>query len=146
MSSLDAGKELMQSDKHSAECSWENDTGFDARTPFGAIDMFDDGGHRAVELMLLSAAACLDYFLVEYARTRKLDVSNIHVHCEGEMANQPIRVNKIITMVTITGNISDQEANKMVTMCERACKVMNTLKSTPECRLSVNSVQPGLVK
>jgi len=68
---------------HYATCSWTPAAGYKANTPYGEIKMFEEGGHRAVELMLLAAAACLDFYLAEYVRERKLPVTKLHVTCDG---------------------------------------------------------------
>lgn len=122
---------------HYATCSWTPLSGYQARTPYGEIKMFEEGGHRAVELMLLSAAACLDFYLAEYVRERKLSVSLLHVTCEGEISQHPERISAIRTKIKIDGELSDKEVKKMVTMCERACKVMNTLKHQPQLYVTV---------
>ncbi len=128
-----AKSEEVEHDGYFGSCSWTPGNGYSARTKFGEIPMFDDGAHRAVEVMLMSAAACLNYFMVEYVRQRKLDVTDIRVVCDGEMVKRPERIKRIITRVVVDGALSHAEIKKMLHVCERACKVMNTLKSQPEC-------------
>lgn len=124
---------------HYASCSWTPLSGYQATTPYGEIKMFDDGGHRAVELMLLAAASCLDFYLAEYVRERKLPVSLLHVSCEGEISQHPERVSTINTTIKVEGELNEKEVKKMVTMCERACKVMNTFKHQPEVHVSIET-------
>lgn len=125
-------------DEHSATCNWSPSGGYDAHTPYGTVPMFGEGGHRAVELMLLSAAACLDFFLVEYAEARELDVAHLAVECVGVVVPGPTRVAEIETRVRVVGNLGKKEVEKMVAMCERACKVMNTLKQSPQTRVTIS--------
>jgi uncharacterized OsmC-like protein len=125
---------------HYASCSWTSLSGYQAKTPYGEIKMFGEGGHRAVELLLLAAASCLDFYLAEYVRERKLPVSQLHVTCEGEISQHPERVSTIKTTIKIDGELSDREVKKMVTMCERACKVMNTFKHQPQLHVSIESL------
>jgi uncharacterized OsmC-like protein len=99
--------------------------------------MFGESGQRAVEIMLLSAAACLNFFLVEYAKKRDLPITDMAVTCSGEIAQRPERVSRINTRVKVVGNLSESEVHKMVVICERACKVMNTFKHTPDIRVDV---------
>lgn len=113
-------------------CCWTADKGYHAWSKYGAIEMFGSGGHRATEVMLIAAAACLGFLLVEYAKERTLPVTNIHVSCNGKIAQRPERLERITTNVVVEGLISDAERKKMLTVCERACKVMNTLKNQPE--------------
>lgn len=122
---------------HYATCSWTPSSGYQAQTPYGEIKMFEEGGHRAVELMLLAAASCLDFYLAEYVRERKLPVTRLHVTCEGEISQHPERVSAIRTKIKIDGELSEQEAKKMVSMCERACKVMNTFRHQPQLYVTV---------
>lgn len=131
----------MSEELTSASCTWTADGGYVAVTPDGEIPMFEDGGHRAVEVMLMSAASCLDFYLVEYAKERDLPVENISVECTGEVAGNPKRVTKIHTKVAIDGDIGEKETKKMVTMCERTCKVLNTLKKEPEVEVTIERTQ-----
>lgn len=126
-----------------AACSWTPSDGYKAGTPYGEVKMFDEGGQRAVELMLLAAAACLNFYLVEYAKARRLPIERIVVRCEKEMARLPERVARIVTRVTLEGDIDEVGARKMVAMCEKACKVMNTLRMPPECEVRTELVRPG---
>lgn len=119
--------------EYAGSSSWTPSKGYVSWTKYGEVKMFEEGGHRAVELMLLSAAACLNYFLVEYAKARNLPLTSIRVVCDGEPAKRPERLSRIVSRVVIEGNISDEERRKMLTVCERACKVMNTLRYKPEC-------------
>jgi uncharacterized OsmC-like protein len=127
--------ESTKTEEIAAQCSWTPGEGYRASTPFGSVKMFEEGGQRAVELMMLSAAACLDFYLVEYAKARKLRLERIAVTCEKEMAKLPERVARIVTRVTLQGDIDPAAARKMVTMCEKACKVMNTLRMPPTCEV-----------
>ena len=130
------------SDEHFATCRWEPKDGYEASTPYGTVPMFCENGQRAVELMLLSAASCLSFFLVEYANARSLPVRRLEVNCSGELASGPTRVARICTDVRVDGDIDDKEVRKMVSMCERACKVMNTFKQPPETEVRVHLNHP----
>lgn len=117
-----------------ASCTWTPTHGFDSSTKKGgAVTMFGDGGHRAADLMLLSLGACLNYFLVDYAKGRDLPVTAIRVTCSGEWSREPDRLSKIVTRVVIDGDIDDAERRRMVDDCERIWKVMNTIRYQPEC-------------
>lgn len=122
------------SDAHYAECSW-NGVNYHATTPYGEVKMFEAGGQRAVELLLLSAAACLNFYLVEYAQQRGLALDGARVSCKGTVEKGPERVNRISVNVEVDGDLTERDRKKMVTLCERACKIMNTLKTPPQCEL-----------
>lgn len=129
-------------DAHFGTCSWTPEGDYSATTPFGEIQMFGESGHRAVELMLLSSAACLNFFLVEYAKARELPVRRMEVTCSGSVVQHPERVARIETFVTIDSDLSDKDLRKMVSICERACKIMNTLKQSPETLVHINHEKP----
>lgn len=131
----------MMTTEHYGSCMWSQDTAYVANTPSGTIEMFGDDGHRAVELMLMSAAACLNFFLVEYAQARKLPIDRLEVRCDGDIAQRPERVSCIRTHVAIDGDLSGKDAQRMVQICERACKVMNTLRTPPECAIEIDNRQ-----
>lgn len=130
--------------EHYGTCKWSPERYYESHTPYGTVDIFNEGGQRAVELMLLSAAACLNFFLVEYAQSRKITVRHAEVTCTGEVVRSPERVARIYTHVVIDGDLDDKELRKMVTMCEKACKVMNTFKQPPEVEVHVQRLSaPG---
>jgi len=120
------------SDPPYATCDWSPTDGYKSLTPHGEIRMFEEGGHRALELLLLSVAACLNYYLVQYAQARKLPIRHIHVACNAQMAEHPERISRITTKVVIHGALAAPACDKMVNICERACKVANTLKHRPQ--------------
>lgn len=123
--------------EHFGTCRWTSESSFQSYTNCGPINMFGETGQRAVELMLLSAAACLNFFLVEYAKKRNLPVTDMAVTCTGEIAQNPERVSRINTDIELVGRLEESEVRKMVIMCERACKIMNTLKNIPEIDINV---------
>ncbi len=114
------------------QCTWTMSEGYRAWSRHGEIRMFGADGHRATDVMLISAAACLGFMMVEYAKNRALPVTDIHVSCDGTITHGPERIDRITTTVTIEGDISDTERKKMLKVCDLACKVMNTLRNTPE--------------
>jgi len=97
--------------------------------------VFNSEGQRAVDLLLLSAAACLNFYLVEYASARGLTVHTIHVSCDGTLQKHPERLERIVVKVTLDGELTERERHKMLVACERACKVMNTLRTPPICEV-----------
>ena len=121
-----------------ARCLWTPENGYKSETPFGEINMFNEGGHRAVEVMLLSLVACLNYFMVEYAKTRKYNVHSIECSCEKKMLARPERVGHITMYIVINCNIEQEDKKKMVEICERSCKVMNTFQNAPQCEVIIS--------
>ncbi len=125
------------SNEHFGTCRWTPEASYYSYTPYGPVDLFGENGQRAVELMLLSAAACLNFFLVEYARGRNLPVTGLEVTCTGVVVQNPERVSRIDTQVKVSGDLDEQQTRRMVSICERACKVMNTLKNAPETHIQI---------
>lgn len=126
--------ETQEGDKLHGSCTWSAQTGYRAWSKYGEVEVFGENGHRATELMLISAAACLGYLMAEYVRERGLPIEDIRVDCEGTFAKRPERLSRIVTTVVVDGEITDDERQRMLTVCERACKVMNTLKHQPEIK------------
>lgn len=113
-------------------CTWTASAGFRTWSRYGDIAMFGEDGQRATDLMLVSAAACLGFVLSEYVKNRALPVTDVQVSCTGTMARGPERVERITTRILVKGDISEAEREKMLTVCERACKVMNTFRNVPK--------------
>ena len=64
---------------HYGSCAWTPRKGFSAWTKQGEVEMFDNGGQRAVELMLLSMSSCLTFFLAELKRRKVYRVATVYV-------------------------------------------------------------------
>ena len=77
-------------------------------------------GQRAVYLLLLSAAAYLNFYLVEYVSTRRLTVHTIHVSCDGTLQERPERLGRIVVKVMLDGALTEKERHRMLGACERA--------------------------
>lgn len=133
-----AGRQVRKSQRttstHYGSCSWTPVKGYVAWTKQGEVPMFDNGGQRAVELMLLSTASCLTFFLTEHVKANALPVSALRVTCDGKIVESPNRLGEITTYVTIEGTLSREERKRMLELCDRQWKVMNTIRLTPTCR------------
>lgn len=133
-----AGSQVRKSQRttstHYGSCSWTPVKGYVAWTKQGEVAMFDNGGQRAVELMLLSAASCLTFFLAEHVKANALPVSALRVACDGKVVASPNRLGEITTFVTIEGTLSREDRKRMLELCDRQWKVMNSIRITPTCR------------
>ncbi len=128
-----AGEQLDTISTHYGSCAWTPNKGFSAWTKQGEIEMFDNGGHRAVELMLLSMSSCLTFFLSEYVKAKALPVTSLRVSCDGRIVGGPERLGKVTTLVTIEGTLSREDRKHMLEICDKQWKVMNTLRQPPTC-------------
>ena len=119
---------------HYGSCSWTPGKGYVAWTKQGEIEMYDNGGQRAVELMLLSAASCLTFFLAEHVKASGAAVTSLRVACDGKIVSGPDRLGEITTRVTIEGTLSREDRKHILEVCDRQWKVMNSIRQTPVCR------------
>lgn len=130
----DVRKSQRTTSTHYGSCSWTPVKGYVAWTKQGEVEMFDNGGQRAVELMLLSAASCLTFFLAEHVKANALPVTALRVACDGKVVESPNRLGEITTYVTIEGTLSRDDRKRMLELCDRQWKVMNSIRMTPTCR------------
>jgi uncharacterized OsmC-like protein len=125
--------ELATISTHYGSCAWTPKKGYTAWTKQGEVEMFENGGQRAVELMLMTTAACLNYFLAEHVKAHNLPVTSLRVACDGAVVANPDRLGRITTRVTIEGNLSREERKALLESCQRQWKVMNSIRHTPIC-------------
>jgi uncharacterized OsmC-like protein len=118
---------------HYGSCAWTPGKGYSAWTKQGEVEMFDNGGQRAVELMLLSMSSCLTFFLSEYVKAQVLPVASLRVSCDGRVVAGPERLGHITTIVTIEGTLSREDRKRMLEICDKQWKVMNTIRQPPVC-------------
>lgn len=119
---------------HYGSCAWTPGKGYVAWTKQGEVEMFDNGGQRAVELMLLSAASCLTFFLAEHVKANGVPVTSLRVACDGKVVPDPDRLGEITTRVTIEGTVSREDRQRILELCDRQWKVMNSIRNAPVCR------------
>lgn len=125
--------ELTTVSTHYGSSAWTPKKGYAAWTKQGEVEMFENGGQRAVELLLMTAAACLNYFLVEHVKAHNLPVTSIRVACDGAVVLNPDRLGRITTRVMIEGSLSREERKSLIESCDSQWKVMNTIKHAPVC-------------
>jgi uncharacterized OsmC-like protein len=118
---------------HYGSCSWTPKKGFVAWSKQGEVEMFENGGQRAVELMLVSMSSCLTFFLAEYVKSNKVPVTSLRVACDGRVVPDPERLGSVTTRVTIEGTLSREDRKQMLEICDKQWKVMNSLRQPPVC-------------
>jgi uncharacterized OsmC-like protein len=93
----------------------------------GGFDLGPAGG----EYMLISLGGCFTSQLLGASRARDAAMTNVKVALTGTLDGSPERFTAFT--VDVTADCSDVDlARKLVTIAERACQVMNTLRqSTP---------------
>ena len=118
---------------HYGSCAWTPKKGFVAWTKQGEVEMFENGGQRAVELFLTSVSSCLTFFLAEHVKAEGLAVTSLRVSCDGRVVPDPERLGSVTTRVTIEGMLSRDERLKLLEICDKQWKVMNSIRQPPVC-------------
>ena len=95
-----------------------------------------DKGAMGGELLLASLGGCFNSNLLAAIRARDLDIDDIAIEVNGELAEAPARFSAI--NMVVTSNYQDRATlEKLVLMSERACIVANTLKGSLDLSVSV---------
>ena len=96
----------------------------------------DNRGPMGGELFLASIGGCFFSNMLAAIRARQAAVSNVRVAVVGRLGGDPPRYEEIT--VTASADHDDPELfQKLVTISERGCIMVNTLK--PVLRLNVNA-------
>ncbi len=95
-----------------------------------------DKGAMGGELLLASLGGCFNSNLLAAIRARDLDIDDIAIEVNGELAEAPARF-AAINMVVKSAYADRATLEKLVTMSERACIVANTLKGSVDLSVSV---------
>ena len=98
-----------------------------------------DKGAMGGELLLASLGGCFNSNLLAAIRARDLDIDDISIEVNGELAEAPARFASIDMIVKST-HADRAEFEKLVLMSERACIVANTLKDAVDLTVSVGPV------
>ena len=95
-----------------------------------------DKGAMGGELLLASLGGCFNSNLLAAIRARDLDIDDIAIEVNGELAEAPARFASI-NMVVKSAYADRATLEKLVTMSERACIVANTLKGSVNLSVTV---------
>jgi putative redox protein len=99
----------------------------------------NDLGPMGGELFLVSIGGCFLSNMYAAIRAREAAVSNVHAEVVGRLEGDPPRYEEIT--ITASGDYDDPELfQKLVTISERGCIMVNTLR--PMLRLNVVVAQP----
>ena len=100
-----------------------------------------DRGPLGGEYQLVALGGCFSSHLLAAIRARDCEVSGIKVDVTGTLDGTPERFTEFTLTVSATCN--DFEAlRKAVTIAERACQVVNTLKLAAPVNVTVQQAQP----
>ncbi|MCB9135255.1 MAG: OsmC family protein [Anaerolineales bacterium] len=92
------------------------------------------GGLKASDLLLLAAASCSTYDVVDILTKQREPLVGLDVQCAGEQdAEPPYRFTKIHLHYKVIGNINPAKLERAIQLSEeKYCSVINTLKPTVE--------------
>src|SRR2546430_6305355 len=86
----------------------------------------NDLGPAGGEYQLIALGGCFTSHLLAAIRARELQVSNVRVEVTGTLDGTPERFTEFTLTVSAKSDDSDS-LQKVVTIAERACQVVNTL-------------------
>lgn len=86
-----------------------------------------DPGFRPGELLLSSLGTCIAGMMAVYARSNRYKLDGISVLLDDIMADNPPRIGGIAVRVSITGDLTSEQRDKLQKIAAR-CKVSDTLK------------------
>jgi uncharacterized OsmC-like protein len=97
----------------------------------GGFDLGPAGG----EYQLVALGGCFTSHLLAAIRARDNVMTNVKVEVTGTMDGTPERFTAF--SVNVTGDCPDADlARKLITIAERACQVMNTLRQVASIAIS----------
>lgn len=95
-----------------------------------------DEGAKAREIFLMSVGSCFMRNLQAAIKTREAAISDVSIEVEGKMGDKPKRFVKI--EMRISANYEDDALmQKLVTISERGCSLINTLRNALEFEFSI---------
>jgi putative redox protein len=104
-----------------------------AAIPIGYNRETDPGwkGVKPSDLLLLAAASCSAYDVVEILEKQREPLEALHVECVGEqMTEQPYSFISIHLHYVITGNVSPKKVERAIRLSEeKYCSVLSSLRA-----------------
>jgi uncharacterized OsmC-like protein len=101
----------------------------------GGFDLGPAGG----EYQLVALGGCFTSHLLAAIRAREAGMANVKVEVSGTLDGAPERFTAFT--VNVVADCSDGElARKLITIAERACQVMNTLRLSAPIAISYQGV------
>jgi putative redox protein len=100
-----------------------------------------DRGPVGGEYQLVALGGCFTSHLLAAIRAREIPISNVKVAVTGTLDGTPERFTEFT--LTVSATCDDAESlRKVVTIAERACQVVNTLKLAAPVTVTVQETQP----
>lgn len=91
-------------------------------------------GLKASDMLLMSAAACSAYDVVNILRKQREPLESLEVFCTGEQESEPPkRFTHIHLHYQFKGDLNQEKVKKAINLSEeKYCSVLNTLKDSVE--------------
>ena len=100
-----------------------------------------DRGPLGGEYQLVALGGCFTSHLLAAIRAREVEINSLKVEASGTLDGTPERFTDFT--LTVSANCDDLELlRKLVTIAERACQVVNTLKMAAPVIVTVQQAQP----
>src|SRR4051794_36293945 len=101
-----------------------------------------DQGPAGGEYQLVALGGCFTSHLLAAIRARDLPISEVRVDVTGTLDGNPERFTEF--SLTVSAKCDDSDSlQKVVTIAERACQVVNTLKLAAAVKITARQVQPA---
>jgi len=100
-----------------------------------------DQGPLGGEYQLIALGGCFSSHLLAAIRARDCEITGVKVEVTGTLDGTPERFTEFTLTVSATCNDFDA-LRKAVTIAERACQVVNTLKLAAPVTVAVQQAQP----
>jgi putative redox protein len=101
-----------------------------------------DRGPLGGEYQLVALGGCFTSHLLAAIRAREVQIGDIKVEVTGTMGGAPERFTEFT--LTVSAKCDDLEVlRKVVTIAERACQVVSTLKLSTPVTVTVQVAQPA---
>ncbi|HSV32424.1 MAG TPA: OsmC family protein [Atribacteraceae bacterium] len=85
-------------------------------------------GHWPTQYIAAALGSCFAGTAFKYAATKNFSLTKVTIFLSWHLASAPARIGGIEMQVTLEGDLSESEKDRIVQASERACLVMNTLR------------------
>jgi putative redox protein len=102
----------------------------------------EDEGMTPPELMLASLGACVEFYAVQYLRTRKLDDRGVEVTVTAEKLKQPGRLANFRIHVICPVELGAEQTEGLRRSVHH-CLIHNTLSSAPSVEIELAVGEPA---
>lgn len=88
-------------------------------------------GFRPTELVMGGLGACMLGTMINFARNQGIEIGDVEVYLEDEVAEHPERMGRIAITMIVETDASERQVASLERVAS-ACKIHNTLERSPE--------------